>query len=275
MFQYNTLSKSVEFHGVGIHNNATVTLSVEPGLVSSGIQFVRSDLSNAVVSVSSDTLSIEASQRHTVLDSNGVYIRTPEHLLASLYALEIYDATIYIDHDEVPIMDGSAKVFTDKFIAAGLEPVSSSLEPLVIPEPMVCSDGDRRILAFPSPDFRCGYLLSYPESFVGTQFFSSVISPDSFLSDISPARTFGFEHEITALLEKGLAKGASLDNAVVVGESGYINPLRFDDELVRHKVLDMVGDLSILARPIQGHILGICSGHSLNAALVHDLSNKC
>ncbi|MFT5171829.1 MAG: UDP-3-O-acyl N-acetylglucosamine deacetylase [Candidatus Marinamargulisbacteria bacterium] len=266
-----TLDSPAHFRGVGIHSGKTVSVTCHPASENTGIQFRRTDLDGAIVKVCPRNIS--ATKRATHLTENNVTIKTPEHLLAACAGLGISNALIDLDGEEIPILDGSARPFSNAFLASGIKSQPGTLEPIKIHTPITVSNGPATIMILPSDEAKISYVLDLSPSFVGTQVFTSPISTDDFLSEIASARTFGFESEVKALLEKGLALGGSLDNALIIGETEYLSDLRFKDELVRHKILDMFGDLWILNRPIIGHIIGVKSGHFLNTKLVKAVSS--
>lgn len=262
-----SLKKPFSFEGIGIHSGQSVQVTCLPAAADTGIIFRRLDLAGKEVPVCPDSLKL--ADRCTQLHWNSVDIFTPEHLLAACAGLGIDNMAIEIDHAEVPIMDGSALSFATGFLDAGIQELSAPVTPFVITQPILVQEGDRYVIALPSPISYFSYVLSYPDTFIGSQTITA--STAQFLSDIAPARTYGFEAEIQALLDRGLAQGGCLDNAVVIGKTGYLSELRFPDELVRHKTLDLMGDLWVLGRPILGHVIGVKSGHALNAQFVKEL----
>ena len=265
----NTIKNSCAISGVGIHTGKIINISVEPSS-QLGITFIRCDQKNARIQM--DPKFIQKSTRCTVLKNEVAEIMTPEHLLAACSGLNLTGLNIMCSGPEIPICDGSSNDFVEMFLNAGLTSFNGHLDSLHIDAPFTVQDQDRCIYVLPSDELVFTYYLSYPESFVGTQTVTYSHSQTNFVNEIAAARTFGFEKEVNALLASGLAKGGSLDNAVVIGEHDYVNKVRFPDELVRHKILDMVGDFFILGRPINAHIIGIKSGHALNAEVVKQLS---
>ncbi len=264
----HTLQSPVTFIGVGIHSGKPVTVICQPALPFSGIQFFRSDL-NRAVPVLPDSLSHTA--RATALSKDGVSIKTPEHLLSALYGLQIDNVRIEISGEEVPILDGSSWPFVEAFLKAGIVQSAEVAPVYRVTSPVAVHLQGSVAMALPYDGFKISYYLEYDHPLIGYQIFSDEMSPETY-QRISPARTFGFLAEVEQLKARGLAMGGSLDNALVIGETGYLTPLRFPDELVCHKVLDLVGDLSILGKRIQGHIVSIKSGHALNGMLVQRLA---
>lgn len=265
------LRNPVTLSGIGIHSGVEIHLKISPGNPETGIRFFRQGYDT---SIPCDAKYAISAARATLLENDGVRIRTPEHLLSALYGLGIICADIAMSDEEVPILDGSAKTFTDAFLQAGLE----DLPPMVIPaiQTPISVQGPHGSTATVLPDTvrRFTYLLHFSNSFVGYQYYSFVWTPEGYVTDIAPARTFGFRHEVEALKARGLALGGSLDNAVVIDDKDYLNPLRFPDELVRHKVLDLIGDMALVGTPFTGHVIGVASGHALHATLAQAIQEK-
>ncbi len=272
MLQQTLIGKS-HLTGIGIHSGKKTTLTFKPASENTGICFVRTDANRTIVPAKISFLA--PSKRATCLTKDGVQILTPEHVLAACYALNLHNLVIELDGEEVPIFDGSSKPFLDLFQTIGLKQQTSfAPEPLQIKTAVKITDGNATILGLPDDVFRVTYFLEFPHHFIGIQTKTSVVTPNSFADDIGPARTFGFLSELQGLLEKNLALGGSLENAVVISDTDYLTPLRFEDELARHKILDIIGDFCLLGRPLKGHIIGIRSGHKDNAALVQKLISK-
>lgn len=265
-----TLKNPCFFSGVGIHSGVQAQLHIKPASTGEGLCFFRTDLNHRIPVSPAYVLS---TARATLLGDTRGYIKTPEHLLAACAGLGLTDLVIEIDAEEVPILDGSSLAFIQGMKAAHLCMSDVSVQPLVITTPVVVSEGEGMVIALPSSEPRYTYTLDYPATFIGSQISSWPLTEAIFEAEIAPARTYGFFKEVEALLKNGLAKGGSLENAVIIGETGYMTPLRFPDELARHKVLDLIGDMVLLGRPILGHLIGIKSGHSLNAKMVHHLQS--
>lgn len=264
-----TICAPIDLKGVGIHSGELVAIRLLPASENTGFIFVRTDYDQHQIPVLPS--SLHSTNRATILRYNNVQIATPEHLLAACYGLGLDNLIIEIDNEEVPIMDGSSEIFVAAIRKVGIKSQSIPTTIRNITEPIKLTDGDKAIIALPDKQFKLTYFMEYPDHFIGSQSFTLEWSPDNFSLEISPARTFGFHKEIEALLAKGLAKGGSLNNAVVIGENEYLNPLRFPDELVRHKILDMIGDLATTGTKLTGHFIGMKSGHALNMALVKAL----
>jgi UDP-3-O-[3-hydroxymyristoyl] N-acetylglucosamine deacetylase len=264
-----TISQSINFQGHGIHSGENVNITLKPASKNTGITFVRTDQNNCAINASVENL--HNANRATILKNNQTTINTPEHLLAACFGLGIDNLIIEIDNNEVPIMDGSSKNFVEKLLQAGIKDLAAPKEKIIIKEPIIVKNQAAYLMALPCNTFKITFLIDYPETFIGDQIKSSEINDQTFINEIAPARTYGFYSEVKDLLEKNLAQGGTLENAVVVAENNYMNKLRFDDELVRHKILDLIGDLAIIGKPINGHFVGVKSGHALNGELVREL----
>ena len=270
----HTLKSSIDCSGVGLHSGAKVSMTLKAGDPDTGIVFRRTDVAGGGAEVPArwDTV-VDARLNTSVGNGNGVLVGTIEHLMAALCGAGVDNALIEINGPEVPIMDGSAAPFLFLIECVGLaeQPVARRLIEVLKP----VSVGDKKHSAVLSPG-KC-FSISFEIDFEGTfihhqQFFSSGVN-GTFQSEIARARTFGFEHEIAELRAAGLIRGGSLDNAIVVGGEGILNDdgLRFEDEFVRHKVLDSIGDLYLAGGTILGHFHGFRSGHALNHALLKAL----
>ncbi len=267
-----TLQNSVTLEGFGIHSGKRVSCILRPAPEPNyGIRFVRTDSQHFELKVSPDYLLTY--QRATCLGKHNIYIKTPEHLLAACVGLNVFNLIIELDNEEVPIMDGSSAPFVEAIESAGLKILSETpISPIIIKAPVSVSLGEKHLIALPDTSFKASYFLDYDNSFVGTQIGHYDVTEKIFKSDISSARTYGFEDEIEQLHKAGLAKGGSLENALVIGKGDYVNTPRYPDELVRHKILDLIGDLGVLSCPIKGHFIAIKTGHSENMELVKKLS---
>ncbi len=262
MFQ-KTIKTPYKFKGVGIHSGEETRCCFLPAPVDTGIVFIRTDKGNHPIPATIH--SIFSTNRATILGSNSIQIKTPEHLLSACFGLNIHNLYIELDKEEVPILDGSAQTFVHYLQKAGLKVQNKSApSPITIQEPCMVKTDNKMLLALPDTVSRFTYFLEYPRSFIGSQLFSVTVTPERFINDIAPARTYGFYSEVASLLAKGLAKGGSMGNAVVIGENDYMTPLRFPNECARHKILDMIGDFSLLGQRIHAHFIGIKSGHQEN-----------
>ena len=247
-----TIRSSVECKGVGLHSGAPVHLRILPAPSGSGIVFRRTDL---------DDFEIEAGSRNvarvsyaTSLMKKGVLISTTEHLLSAFIGAGIDNAIVELDNLELPILDGSARTY------------------LRIRREFELREGDKFIAVYPSETYSVSYTINFPHPMIGKEEFRVDLSDGNYLADIAPARTFGFVHEADMLRQQGLIRGASTDNAIVLTRDSIMNPpLRFRDEFVRHKVLDLIGDLALLGKQILGNVVADRAGHAMHTALVSRL----
>ncbi len=267
-----TVREPVRLEGVGLHRGEPARLTVEPAAAGTGLVFVRADLGGAEVPA---LQQFRAGMVHaSSLSRNGVRVETPEHLLAALYALGIDNARLVLEGPEVPILDGSALPFARALLAAGCVEQGRPRRKMVVTRPVVVGDDERRIEVHPGPG---GLVLTaaidFDDEHVGFQELTVRLDRESdFLAKLAPARTFGLVRDIEMLRRAGLARGGSTDNAIVVGEEGILGgPLRFPDEFVRHKLLDLVGDLALLGCRLEGRLLAWRSGHDLHGRLVDAL----
>ncbi|HUS08440.1 MAG TPA: UDP-3-O-acyl-N-acetylglucosamine deacetylase [Bryobacteraceae bacterium] len=263
-----TLQRPVEASGVGLHSGVPVSIRIVPAPASTGIVFQRTDL---------DNFQIPASWRHvarvsyaTSLMRQGVLISTTEHLLSALYSMGIDNAIIEIDNLEVPILDGSGLPLVELIQAAGIRTYRRRRKYLRIRRPVSVVGGGKRISIIPSDRFLLTCDIFFDHPFVGHQSLEIEVTPERYATDIAPARTFGFEWELDQMRNMGLIRGANLDNAVCFNRDEPMNPegLRFRDECCRHKVLDLIGDLALIGRPLLGHVIAERAGHAMHAALV-------
>ncbi len=264
-FQQRTLAKAVSCSGIGVHSGKKVNLNIKPAPVNHGIKFVRTDLPDSPGIAAHLNMVVDTSLA-TVIGYNGFIVSTIEHLMAAFAGLSIDNALVELDAYEMPIMDGSAGPFTRLIMSAGIRKQAESRCVFIVNEPIRYEKGDKSVCVYPSPEFKVTYTIDFPHPLIRKQHFCLRLSDQSFERDISHARTFGFLHEIEYLKRYGFAKGGSLDNAVVLDEEGILNPdgLRYPDEFVRHKILDCLGDFSLLGMPILGHIVVRKSGHAFN-----------
>ncbi len=261
--QQHTLAAEITQTGVGLHSGVITHVRILPAHAGSGRYFVRVDLPDLPI-IPAQVAAVSQTVLSTQLGKNEAYVRTVEHLLAALVGMGVDNARIEIDGPEVPLLDGSAKVWTASITEVGLisQPVNNNQIPLVITEPIWVYQGDAFVGALPAPETRFSYGIDFDSPAIGNQWHSwsqateSNNTSASFAEEIAPARTFGLLHQIEHLQKTGLIKGGSLDNALVCGSEGWLNPpLRFANEPVRHKILDLVGDLSLLGTFPQAHFL--------------------
>ncbi len=271
-YKQRTLKKEVGCTGVGLHSGERVKIKVRPAPPDSGICFVRTDLAGSPMIKASFENVIDTTLA-TTIGHNGCRVATIEHLMAAFFGLGIDNAIVEIDGPEVPIMDGSAAPFVFLLRSAGIEPQNKAKKFLVIKRPFQVKDGDRSVRITPSKELRITYTIDFNHPLLRNQTFETTFSSKEFTKEISRARTFGFLKDVQALKRAGLAKGGSLDNAIVVDDFKILNEdgLRYKDEFVRHKILDFIGDLSILGAPVIGHFEVERSGHFLNQEMLRKL----
>jgi UDP-3-O-[3-hydroxymyristoyl] N-acetylglucosamine deacetylase len=273
MKKRRTLASERILEGVGLHSGAPVRMGLRPAPANSGIVFTRSDLGGMRIPALIENSG--PSFYATVLQKDGATVSTIEHLMAALYAMQVDDLEIELDAAEAPILDGSSKPFVEAILAAGFREHDIAREYIHITKPLTVIHEDKRISVHPCSEYRVTYAIDFEHPTLGYQeLTASLWREDQFVEKLAPARTFTFEHEIEALRERGLARGGSLDNAVVIGRAGVLNPpLRFADEFVRHKMLDLTGDLSLLGRPLRGHVVAYRAGHDLHARLARAIAD--
>jgi UDP-3-O-[3-hydroxymyristoyl] N-acetylglucosamine deacetylase len=265
MHSQRTLRRPISCAGIGLHSGKKVTLSLKPAPAGSGIRFRRADLGG---------LEVPATVQHvgginyaTGLTRDAVKVDTVEHLLAALVALGIDNVVVELNSPEVPIMDGSAAPFIYLIHEAGVKQLAAARRYLKVLRPMSLSRGDKRIALYPSDHFKVTYSIAFDHPMLRHQSRTVRITSESFVEDIAPARTFTFLKEVEMLRQQGLALGGSLENAVVIGDTGVLNNgLRFDDEFVRHKILDVIGDMALVGYPVIGHLVAHRGGHALHTA---------
>jgi UDP-3-O-[3-hydroxymyristoyl] N-acetylglucosamine deacetylase len=263
-----TIKNKVAFSGVGIHSGKPVRIELIPSHYGE-IIFKRSDLGN--VEFPLDPKNIKA-ENSTMLVTEKGRIRTLEHLLAALWVYGIDSLTIVMDQEEIPAMDGSALPFVQAVHRAGVEELPAEKKPVKIDQPFILKEEDSSVSVVPDAEFKLTYHIDYDHPVIKKQGFSIVLNPVSFEEEIAPARTFGFLEDVPDLQKRGLALGGSLENAVVLDKTQVISgPLRSPDEFVRHKILDLVGDLSLLGNPVKGHFIAKKAGHQLHLRVVRFL----
>jgi len=266
MNSQRTLRRPVSCTGIGLHSGNKVTLSLKPAPADYGIRFQRSDLGG--LEIPATVTHLGGIRLATGLTREAVSVETVEHLLAALTALGIDNVIVELNTPEVPIMDGSAAPFVYLILnEAGVKRLPAPKKYLKVLRPISLSQGDKRIALYPSDHFKVTYSISFDHPLIRHQSRTMKITDETFVEEIAPARTFGFLKEVEMLRQKGLALGGSLDNAIVLGETGVLNnALRFEDEFVRHKILDVIGDLSLVGYPVIGHLVAHRGGHALHTA---------
>jgi UDP-3-O-[3-hydroxymyristoyl] N-acetylglucosamine deacetylase len=265
--QEQTIRAAVECRGQGLHSGAPVQLRILPAAPGSGVVFRRTDL---------DGFEVEAISRNvarvsyaTSLMKKGVLISTTEHLLSAFIGTGIDNAIVELNNLELPILDGSARPFVDAIRRVGIRKQRRPRTYLRIRRELELREGDKFIAVYPADTYSVSYSINFAHPLIGKETFSVDLSDGNYLSEIAPARTFGFLHEAEAMRQQGLIRGASQENAIVLTRDALMNPpLRFADEFVRHKVLDLIGDLALLGKQILGNVVADRAGHAMHTALV-------
>ena len=269
----HTLASRVQCTGIGLHSGRPVDLVLNPAAAGTGILFVRSDLGGEVRFPARSEWVVDT-QLATTLGNGEERLSTVEHLLAALYAMGVDNCTVDVSGPEVPVMDGSASAFVYLIQQAGLRPQRRMRRRLVITKPIEVRENGRSVRVIPSRDFKISCDINYPHPSIGEQSLQGLrIRSSRFERHIAPARTFGFLRDVQKMKSMGLALGGSLQNAIVLDDTRVLNSqgLRFADEFVRHKILDLIGDLALLGLPLQGHVKASCSGHGLHQTLVAEI----
>ena len=271
-YKQRTLMNEVGCTGIGLHTGEKVKINLRPAPANSGIKFVRTDLKgHPEVEVRFD--NVFDTTLATTIGTNGCKVSTIEHLMAAFFGLGIDNAVVELDGPEVPIMDGSAAPFVFLIKSGDVREQKSPKQFIVIKKPFKVDDGNRSVCIYPSKKLKITYMIDFQHPLLRNQEYELTFSGRDFVREISTARTFGFLKDVETLKKNGLARGGSLDNAVVIDDFRIINEggLRFDDEFVRHKILDFIGDISIVGSPIIGHFVVKKSGHFLNQLMLRKL----
>lgn len=264
-----TLDKTVSIKGVGLFSGLLVSITFIPAPLNTGVVFRRVDLPGAPI-IPANAFHVVSTPRCTILGKDQIVIQSVEHVLSALKAFNIDNVMIELDGPEVPIFDGSSLAFATVFEEAGVIDQSECIAPYCVKSPIYLAEGNALIVALPSKEMRFSYTLSYPgHPLLQAQFHTFVMDDKRYVEDIAPCRTFSLYEEILPLLEKGFIKGGTLQNGVVIKGNEVLNSegLRFNDEMVRHKILDLIGDISLTGFPILAHIVAIRSGHYMNTQL--------
>ncbi|MGL5760670.1 MAG: UDP-3-O-acyl-N-acetylglucosamine deacetylase [Cetobacterium sp.] len=261
-----TLNKEVQYNGIGLHKGEEIKMKLIPAK-NGGIVFKRVDLESGKNIISMDIENAFDLTRGTNLKNEfGAAVYTIEHFLSALYIAGITDLIVELDGNELPIGDGSARVFLEVIESVGTQELEEEVKEIEIKTPINLTVGDKHVVALPYDGYKITYTIKFDHTFLKSQMLEIVLDVESYKNEIANARTFGFDYEIDYLKKNNLALGGTLDNAIVIKKDGVLNPngLRFEDEFVRHKILDLIGDLKVLNRPIKGHIIAIKAGHALD-----------
>lgn len=264
-----TIAKEIQYKGAGLHSGLPVTMTMKPAPVDTGVVFVRTDIEGHP-QVRAHITNVTNTMRATTLEKGEAKVFTVEHVLSALYGLEVDNCYIEMDSVEPPIADGSGQVFVDLLVEAGIVELDKEQVVHAVEKAHSIYAGDKYIVVLPYDGLRITFTSINPHPLLGTQFADYEITRESYEKEIARARTIGFMNEIEHLQSLGLAKGGNLENCIVYDDEKCLSTLRFDDELVRHKILDVLGDISLIG-PIKGHIIAVKSSHELNAKLSREI----
>ena len=276
-----TIKNIIEISGIGLHKGEEIKLTLKPSENNDerGIIFKRIDVSGKNNVIKVDYRNLFDLERGTnIRNEDDVKVHTIEHFLSSLSIIGVTDILVEISGNELPILDGSSIGFVEKLLEAGIVELNEEIEPVVITEPVIFSDekAGKYVMALPYDGFKISYTIDFNHSFLKSQYYELEVNLENYIENIAKCRTFAFDYEIDFLKKNNLALGGSLENAVVVGADGPLNPegLRYPDEFVRHKILDIIGDLYVLGTPIKAHIIAIKAGHYVNSRLTEMIAKK-
>ena len=276
-----TIKNTIEILGIGLHKGEEIKLTLKPSENNDerGIIFKRIDVSGKNNVIKVDYRNLFDLERGTnIRNEDDVKVHTIEHFLSSLSITGVTDILVEISGNELPILDGSSIGFVEKLLEAGIVELNEEIEPVVITEPVIFSDekAGKYVIALPYDGFKISYTIDFNHSFLKSQYYELEVNLENYIENIAKCRTFAFDYEIDFLKKNNLALGGSLENAVVVGADGPLNPegLRYSDEFVRHKILDIIGDLYVLGTPIKAHIIAIKAGHYVNSRLTEMIAKK-
>lgn len=264
-----TLKQEIEFQGIGLHKGENIICKLIPS-ENGEIIFKRKDLEEGKNIIKLEIENTFDLTRGTNLRNEyGAAVHTVEHFLSALYIMGITDLIIELDGNELPIADGSAIKFVETMEKVGVKELAEEIKPIKIVEPVAVTVGDKHVIVLPYDGYKLTYGIRFEHTFLKSQLAEFEINLETYKKEIARARTFGFDYEVEYLKKNNLALGGTLENAIVIKSDGVMNPggLRYEDEFVRHKMLDIIGDLKVLNRPIEGHIIAIKAGHAINIEL--------
>ncbi|MDD5518140.1 MAG: UDP-3-O-acyl-N-acetylglucosamine deacetylase [Candidatus Omnitrophica bacterium] len=278
MSKQKTILKEISFSGVGLHTGNKSNVTLKPAKSGTGIIFVRKDLSGSpqIKACVENMVPAEKMPRRTSIENGAACVQTVEHLMAALSGLGVDNLYVEVDSNELPGLDGSSLNFVEFIAQAGIKELDKEREAFFIKEPIKIEEGGASIVIEPASEFKISYTLDYAKSLPAKEFIELAVNPENFQKEIAPARTFCLESESAELKRQGLGLGANYENTLVLDKAGQVikNKVRFPDEAVRHKVLDLMGDLFFLGAPLKAHIKALKSGHSLNLKLVRKLAEQ-
>lgn len=267
-FQH-TIAQEVSYSGIGLHSGKDVLMTLKPADVNTGIVFIRTDLSERP-EIKAVAENVSSTVKATTLSANGAEVFTVEHLMGALSMMEIDNIRIEMSSPEPPVTDGSAKVFCELLEQAGIKKQEAERKVYAVDKAFSVYDGDRYIVVLPYDGYRISFTSINEHPMLGTQYFDILLNKDSFQKEIMAARTVAFTHELEMLRKMGLGLGGSLENVVVFDKDKILSIPRFDDELIRHKILDVIGDLYLLG-PIKAHVIAVKTGHAFNSKIAKQI----
>ncbi|MDD6133141.1 MAG: UDP-3-O-acyl-N-acetylglucosamine deacetylase [Selenomonadaceae bacterium] len=262
-----TIAAAVSYTGIGLHSGREVHMVLKPAPVDTGILFVRTDIAERP-SIHAAASNVTSTLRATTVEENGYKVFTIEHLMSAFHAQGIDNCVVEMDSEEPPVADGSSLAFFELLEKAGRQEQEKECHEIVIDKVYRIDDEENKrfVMVVPYDGFRVSFTSLNPHKLIGVQYQNFEITPKTYHEEIAPARTIAYEKEIEALRSMGLGLGGTLESVIVYNDEGWLNPLHYEDELVRHKILDVIGDLR-LAGKIRGHVIAVASGHALNTQL--------
>ena len=266
-----TLAREVAYAGVGLHSGREVHLAIKPAPAETGIVFRRMDKAGALIPARAE--NVTSTLRATTISAGGLEVCTIEHLMSALHVHGVDNCLVTLDAEEPPVVDGSAAAFFSLIAGVGTVEQDAERRTTVIDRIYRVDDGSHFVMALPYDGLRVSFTSLNEHPLIGVQYFDVEVTPETYAKEIAPARTIAYEKEVEALRAHGLGLGGSLETVIVYNDEGWVNPLNFSNELVRHKILDVIGDIR-LAGIIRGHIVAVASGHALNTALAKQIAEK-
>ena len=272
MQRERTLASRVVYDGIGLHSGRPVHMELVPAATGTGIQFARADLPEALP-VAATAANVTATLRATTIGAGALKFFTIEHLMSALHVHGIDNCLVLLDAEEPPVVDGSARTFFRLIAEAGTVEQDAERRETVIDRIYRVDDGSHFVMALPYDGLRVSFTSLNEHPLIGVQYYDIEVTPEAYEREIAPARTIAYEKEVKALQANGLGLGGSLETVIVYNDEGWMNPLNFPNELVRHKILDVLGDIR-LAGIVRGHIVAVASGHALNTALAKQIAEE-
>ena len=266
-----TLAAPVSYSGIGLHSGKNVNMCMLPAEVDTGIVFIRTDLPDKP-EISAKPANVSSTLKATTLSENGAEVFTVEHLMAALSMMGIDNCRIEMDSPEPPVTDGSSGVFADLILEAGRKTQAAPRKVYALDRAFAVHQDDRYICILPYDGYRISFTSINPHPLLGTQYYDIELTEENFLKEIATARTVAFMHEVEQMKKMGLGLGGNTDNVVVFDNTGILSETRFDNELIRHKILDVIGDLYLLGH-IKAHVVAVKTGHAFNAELARQIEN--